>query len=166
MRSIPTTTERSALPSVRLLPRSAKPRSGPAQDRPATAAAVSGARSGARVSLLFATPVVLGELDAAEELNADLERRILAKRDEDQGLKLSNRGGWQSTHDFVQWSGEAGMTVINRACALASENVARPDRTPPRWTVDAWANVSGPGAFNMPHVHGGTYWAAVYYVRV
>jgi uncharacterized protein (TIGR02466 family) len=127
---------------------------------------ISGNRAGFRVSTLFATPVVLGELDAAEELNADLERRILGKRDEDRGLKLSNRGGWQSTHDFVQWSGEAGMAVINRACELGSANVARPDGTPPRWTVDAWANVSGPGAFNMPHVHGGTYWAAVYYVRV
>ena len=66
----------------------------------------------------------------------------------------------------MRWSGEAGATVIKRACELASAHVSRPDGTPVRWTVDAWANVSGPGAFNMPHVHGGTYWAAVYYVRV
>jgi uncharacterized protein (TIGR02466 family) len=123
-------------------------------------------RVGVRVSTLFATPVIVGELDAADKLNVDLERRILAKRDEDRGLKLSNRGGWQSTHDFVPWSGEAGMRVINRACELATANVSRPDGARPRWTVDAWANVSGPGAFNMPHVHGGTYWAAVYYVRI
>jgi uncharacterized protein (TIGR02466 family) len=123
-------------------------------------------KAGGRVSLLFATPLVLGELEAADELNATLEQRILSKRAEDQGLNLSNRGGWQSTHDFVRWSGEAGRTVIDRACELASAHVARPDGTPPRWTVDAWANVSGPGAFNMPHVHGGTYWAVVYYVRV
>jgi uncharacterized protein (TIGR02466 family) len=129
-------------------------------------AAKSDGRAGGRVSLLFATPVVLGEFDPAEELNAALEQRILAKREDDKGLKLSNRGGWQSTHDFVRWSGAAGVTVIKRACELASAHVSRPDGTPVRWTVDAWANVSGPGAFNMPHVHGGTYWAAVYYVRV
>jgi uncharacterized protein (TIGR02466 family) len=119
-----------------------------------------------RVRLLFATPVVLAELEQAGELNAALEQLILAKRGEDQGLKLSNRGGWQSNHDFVGWSGEAGRTLINRACALASANVVRRDGKPPRWSVDAWANISGPGAFNMPHVHGGTYWSAVYYVRV
>src|SRR6476469_5962958 len=127
---------------------------------------MSEGRTGGRVSLLFATPVVLGEFDLAEEINAALEQRILAKREDDKGLKLSNRGGWQSTHDFVRWSGEAGATVIKRACALASAHVSRPDGTPVRSQVDAWANVSGPGAFNMPHVHGGTYWAAVYYVRV
>jgi uncharacterized protein (TIGR02466 family) len=119
-----------------------------------------------RIRLLFATPVLLAELEQAAELNAVLEQRILAKRAEDQGLQQSNRGGWHSNYDFVGWGGEAGQTLINRACALASANVVRSDGTPLRWVVDAWANISGPGAFNTPHVHGGTYWAAVYYVRV
>jgi uncharacterized protein (TIGR02466 family) len=109
--------------------------------------------------------VLVQKLDGAAELNAALGQQILSKREEDQGLKLSNRGGWQSTHDFVRWSGEAGATVINRACELAAAHAVRIN-APVRWSVDAWANVSGPGAFNMPHVHGGTYWAAVYYVRV
>lgn len=109
---------------------------------------------------------MFAEPEQAAGLNAALEQKIAAKRGEDQGLKLSNRGGWQSNHDFLRWSGEAGRTVINRAFELASGNVVRTDGEPPRWTVDAWANISGPGAFNMPHVHGGTYWAAVYYARV
>src|SRR3954467_4098670 len=74
---------------------------------------MTGNRTGVRVSTLFATPVVLGKLDGAAELNAALERQILSKREEDRGLKLSNRGGWQSTHDFVRWSGEAGQAVID-----------------------------------------------------
>ena len=126
---------------------------------------MSDSKAACRVQLLFATPVLVHKLDGAAELNAALGQQILAKREEGQGLKLSNRGGWQSTHDFVRWSGEAGQTVINRACELASAHVMRV-KAPLRWTVDAWANVSGPGAFNMPHVHGGTYWAAVYYVSV
>src|SRR5205085_6371096 len=36
----------------------------------------------------------------------------------------------------------------------------------PSWRTDAWANVSGSGDFNMPHVHGATFWSAVYYVAV
>lgn len=126
---------------------------------------MSAGQAAGRIQLLFATPVVHATLDNTGEINAALERQILTKRDEDEGLKFSNRGGWQSTHDFTQWSGEAGRTIINRACELASAHVQR-IQAPLRWSVDAWANVSGPGAFNMPHVHGGTYWAAVYYVRV
>jgi uncharacterized protein (TIGR02466 family) len=127
---------------------------------------MSESKAASRAQLLFATPVLVHKLDGAAEINAALGQQILSKREEDQGLKLSNRGGWQSTHDFVRWSGEAGSSVINRACELATEHVVRIPGAPVRWSVDAWANVSGPGAFNMPHVHGGTYWAAVYYVRV
>ena len=126
---------------------------------------MSEAKAGGRVQLLFATPVLVQKLDGAAELNAALAEQILAKREEHSGLKLSNRGGWQSTHDFVRWSGDAGRTVITRACELAAAHVVR-FGAHLQWSVDAWANVSGPGAFNMPHVHGGTYWAAVYYVRV
>jgi uncharacterized protein (TIGR02466 family) len=36
---------------------------------------------------------------------------------------------------------------------------------PPAWRIDSWANVSHSGDFNMPHVHGGSFWSAVYYVR-
>ena len=126
---------------------------------------MSEGKSAGRAQLLFATPVLVQELDGAAELNAALAKQILSRREQDEGLKFSNRGGWQSTHDFVRWSGEAGLTVINRACELATAYTTRV-QAPLRWSVDAWANVSGPGAFNMPHVHGGTYWAAVYYVRV
>ena len=92
---------------------------------------MSDSKARARARLLFATPVVIGEFDDAEPLNAALEQRILAKREEDQGLKLSNRGGWQSTHDFVRWSGEAGRTIINRACELANGQVTRADGAAP-----------------------------------
>jgi uncharacterized protein (TIGR02466 family) len=119
-----------------------------------------------RIQPLFVTPLVVDQLERSDELNAELEARILARRSESPGLKLSNRGGWQSSHDFAEWSGEAGQAVVRRAVELASAHAQRGDGSAPQWTVEAWANVSGPGAFNMPHVHGGTYWAAVYYVRV
>lgn len=123
------------------------------------------ARNG-RVHPLFVTPLLLDELDGAAELNAALADRILARRDESPGLALSNRGGWQSTHDFARWAGDEGHAIVARALDLASAHSQRSDGASPRWTVEAWANVSCSGAFNMPHVHGATYWAAVYYVRV
>ena len=126
---------------------------------------MSASRPSGRVRALFVTPLVVDSLDGAEELNAGLAARILARRDEHPGLALSNRGGWQSTHDFAAWSGEEGHAVVKRAIELASTHARRSDGAAPRWSVEAWANVSGVGAFNFPHVHGGTFWAAVYYVR-
>jgi uncharacterized protein (TIGR02466 family) len=33
-----------------------------------------------------------------------------------------------------------------------------------KWTLQAWANVSRAGAFNRPHLHGGSTWSGTYYV--
>jgi len=119
-----------------------------------------------RVHALFPTPLILDQVDGAAKLNATLREMIANKRAENPGVRLSNRGGWQSAHDFASWSGDEGRALIQRALELATAHTQRADRSPPRWAVDAWANVSGPGGFNMPHVHGGTYWAVVYYVAV
>lgn len=127
---------------------------------------MTASRPSERVRPLFVTPLIVDEVDGAAELNAALEAVIRSRRSDHPGLALSNRGGWQSTHDFAAWSGAEGQAVVARALELASAHAQRSDGRPSRWTVEAWANVSGPGAFNMPHVHGGTYWAAVYYVRV
>jgi uncharacterized protein (TIGR02466 family) len=127
---------------------------------------MSATEANGRVHALFVTPLITDELDGAAELNAVLADRILARRDETPGLKLSNRGGWQSAHDFASWSGDEGRKIIARAIELATAHAQRSDGAPPRWTVEAWANVSGSGAFNMPHVHGGSYWSAIHYVRV
>jgi uncharacterized protein (TIGR02466 family) len=119
-----------------------------------------------QVRALFATPVIVDEIPDADELDSALERAILAKRAEHAGIKLSNRRGWQSTHDLARWAGPEGQRIIERAVELASTHAVTPGGSAPRWSVEAWANVSPPGAFNMPHVHGGSYWSAVYYVRV
>jgi uncharacterized protein (TIGR02466 family) len=115
------------------------------------------------VQKLFPTPVITDLLAGADKLNAALEPLILARREADKGHSLSNRGGWQSEHDLEKWGGEAAERVIRNALELAD---AHTSGTPKRWRHDSWANVSGPGHFNMPHVHAGTFWSAVYYVRV
>jgi uncharacterized protein (TIGR02466 family) len=114
---------------------------------------------------LFATPVIVDELDDAPALNSELEQAILAQQSGDEGLKLSNRGGWQSKRDFPQWGGPSAETLVNKAIQLASAHSVTSDSRAPTWHVDSWANVSRNGNFNMPHVHGGSFWSAVYYVR-
>ena len=114
---------------------------------------------------LFSTPVIVNELANAKALNEQLGKLILEQRSKDEGLKLSNRGGWQSKRDFPQWGGEPAKSVIDQATELASAHTTRPGGTAPTWHIDSWANVSGTGNFNMPHVHGGSFWSAVYYVE-
>ena len=118
------------------------------------------------VQKLFATPVVTDQLPGAEKLNAELEKLILARQAEAPGHKLSNRGGWQSEHDLPMWGGDAGKRVIQHALLLADAHTAGPKGEGSRWRCEAWANVSGSGHFNMPHIHSGTFWSAVYYVSV
>ena len=118
------------------------------------------------VQKLFATPVITDEVPGAQQLNVELEKLILERRAQDPGHKLSNRGGWQSEHDFARWSGAAGKQLLDHALALADSHTSGGKAGSPRWRCEAWANVSGPGHFNMPHVHSATFWSAVYYVRV
>ena len=114
---------------------------------------------------LFATQVIVEALDGADTLNGKLEKAILDQQSKDSGLKLSNRGGWQSKRDFPRWGGEAAKAIVGRATELANAHTTTLGGSPPGWHVDSWANVSTSGNFNMPHVHGGSFWSAVYYVR-
>jgi uncharacterized protein (TIGR02466 family) len=128
---------------------------------------MTGSTPRGQLAALFPTPAILDELEDSAELNRQLETAILARREGDAGLKLSNRGGWQSRHDFARWSGEAGERLLKHAVGLASAHTTSSGNNGvARWVVDAWANVSGTGSFNMPHVHGATFWSCVYYVSV
>ena len=118
------------------------------------------------IQKLFATPVITDELRGADKLNSELEQLILARQAEVPGHKLSNRGGWQSEHDLARWGGSPAKTLIDHALALADSHTSGGQPGKPRWRCEAWANVSGSGHFNMPHVHSATFWSAVYYVRV
>ncbi len=122
--------------------------------------------TGRRQLRLFATPVVVDELEGAAELNTALETAILERRRSDPGIRLSNQGGWQSRHDLTDWAGEAGKRVLGHALSLATDNTTADQGGAVRWAIDAWANLSASGASNRAHVHGGSFWSAVYYVSV
>ena len=118
-----------------------------------------------RILQLFPTPVLLSDVENAATLNRELEAAILQEAERDEGMKLSNRGGWQSKRDFDRISGDAGRQVVRAALDLANAHTVRgPQSLHQGWSVDAWANVNRAGDFNMPHVHGGSFWSAVYYV--
>ena len=127
---------------------------------------VSVSISRGNVQKLFPTPVVTDELRGADALNAELEKLILGRQANDAGHQLSNRGGWQSEHDFARWGGEPAKRLIRHALELADSHTVGGGGGKSRWRCEAWANVSESGHFNMPHVHSATFWSAVYYVSV
>lgn len=115
---------------------------------------------------LFPTPLIIDELEDADDLNAELEKAILQQMSASCGIKRSNVGGWHSKTDLLKWGGAAGSRIGEHALKLASANTTASRGADVRWNIVAWANVNGPGAGNAPHVHGGNYWSAVYYVKV
>ena len=115
---------------------------------------------------LFPTPLVIDELPDAGHLNVDLEAAILERMKQDRGIKRSNVGGWHSKTDLLKWGLPAARRVADHALELATANTYAARGVDLNWKIVAWANVNGAGAGNAPHIHGGNYWSAVYYVKV
>jgi len=123
--------------------------------------------STAKTLLMFSTPIIVDQVDDAKAINAELVKLIEQRRTVDEGLVRSNYGGWHSKQDFAHWSGDAGRKLLLHVLMMARDNTnTAGDGQPPEWAAEAWANISGPGALNKPHVHGGAFWSAVYYVQI
>jgi uncharacterized protein (TIGR02466 family) len=124
------------------------------------------ARMQAEVRSYFATPVVVARLPEADALNAELKRIILEREREDQGVRHSNLGGWQSSWDIESWGGPQAALVLDAARQLAtratSDRAGKPVRI--AWKTNAWANINRRGHGNEFHTHPGAYWSGTYYV--
>ena len=115
---------------------------------------------------LFATPVAAVEMPGAAALNAELEPLVLRRRGEVPSVQASNAGGWHSDRDIMIWGGAAAAAIIDVAKGVANQLTADRQGKPthPAWTVQAWANVNGPGDGNICHYHPGSFWSGTYYV--
>ncbi len=115
---------------------------------------------------LFATPVAAVEVPGAAALNRELERIILQRRAETPSVQASNAGGWHSDRHIAVWGGAPIATILDIARGVATQMTADRNGKPvrPAWTVQAWANVNGPGDGNICHYHPGAFWSGTYYV--
>lgn len=125
--------------------------------------------SGFAIRQMFATPVITAPLACAASLNEALLPAILAREASEPGVGLSNLGGWQSGCDFLDWGGQAALTLAEAARGLAdrltgSQTPLGLQASPPAWRVEAWANVSRAGHANAAHHHGGAFWSGAYWV--
>jgi uncharacterized protein (TIGR02466 family) len=116
---------------------------------------------------LFATPVVAVMLPDAEARNAELTRIILERRASNPSVQASNAGGWHSDRAIADWGGPRMTELLGFARQVAGQMTAdrQGQKISPNWTVQAWANVNGPGDGNISHYHPGSFWSGTYYVE-
>ena len=124
------------------------------------------ARLDIAVKGLFATPVAAVQMPAPDARNATLSATILRHRAQTASEQASNDGGWHSDRDIAEWGGAEVREILAVAQSAASQLTADREGRPlrPAWTVQAWANVNGPGDGNICHYHPGSVWSGTYYV--
>lgn len=120
------------------------------------------------IDFLFETPLIFAEVTGAAELNRALAGAIAERRRADpQGVIISNRLGWHSDTEMLEWAGPPAHRLMDQVIAIAnnhSEDIGGKGRRRFMWVPEMWVNVSGKGASNQLHSHAGSFWSAVYYV--
>jgi uncharacterized protein (TIGR02466 family) len=127
----------------------------------------------AAVEFPFVVPIVRHVWDDSASLNQALGEAILAQEGRSTGNRKSNVGGWQSSQDFLAWTGDAGRALAARMVEMANHATAQllarlgtdKARTAQfSWKIAIWANVNRAGDYNKVHLHPGATWSGVYYV--
>lgn len=112
--------------------------------------------------LHFPTAIYISDFNN-ENLNKDLEDKILKWANHDRGISRTNIKGWHSTSDMqerpeykelIDLLYRAQKTIYEQE-HLASE----------AFLGNMWANINPPGAMNRAHMHPNALWSGVYYVK-
>ena len=123
------------------------------------------------ITLTFGTPILTAQVPDCEKMNRGLGAQVRAARQTDQGVGVSNYGGWQSTPDLWEWPSQEVAEyrryvhdAILRIAALSTEeeDLSKVDVT---YKAGSWANMNTDGDYNARHIHPDCDWAVVYYVE-
>ena len=119
------------------------------------------------IVLIYPTPVLRRAIPDTLEINKRLRDIVLRRCEAVDGQPKSNIGGWQSSRDIFTWP-HPEIKQLFRWVVEAVQSMTRftAGTVDVSDKVDAqgWANVSGYGAYNKPHIHSGCMWSGVYYV--
>jgi len=122
------------------------------------------------ISLICGTPVMAMDVPDAAAMNAAVLSEIRGAMAVGPGVRGSNVGGWQSAHEFWAWSGPGAIGVrgvmqraVNTICAIGSDQ-PDPLKVDIQYNAKAWANVNGPGQYNVRHSNAQYDWQLFYFV--
>ncbi len=124
---------------------------------------------GDNIAWMFATPMIGYQWPDSADLNRELESLVLQREADDNTIRNSNAGGWQSTDDLLSWGEPCTdelkhrfQTLLMAVLRETSADKSAPIRT--RFRLDCWANVNREGDYNVVHSHPNALWSSVYYV--
>jgi uncharacterized protein (TIGR02466 family) len=122
------------------------------------------------LALLFATPLLRRTVPEAARINPGLRAEVIRRSASDPGVRISNRGGWQSKTDLLDWplpEIAALRTAIVEAVKIMSTLSADLSNRAPGTTqfkAYAWANLNRTHDYNVAHLHPESHFSGVYYV--
>ena len=95
--------------------------------------------------------------------NTAIEDFAYERKEQDEGVKISNYIGWQSS-SIKQKDSEAFDQLVN---AITNEinGCAAQVQLPELQIQNIWININSPGAYNHLHNHAGSILSGVYYVN-
>ena len=122
------------------------------------------------ITLICGTPVMALDIPDAVAMNAAVLSEIKGAMPVTPGVRGSNVGGWQSPHEFWTWSGPGAVGVrgvlqraVNTMSALGTDQ-PDPIGIDIQYSAKAWANVNGPGHYNVRHSNAQYDWQMFYFV--
>jgi uncharacterized protein (TIGR02466 family) len=124
----------------------------------------------ADLSVLFGTPIFVRKSFLEPAANEGLEKAVRARAAAEEGVRVSNVGGWQSQADFFDWQ-EPEVTKLGAELDRAvkqfiffGRQAAKDQKELKLWKA-GWANINRAGDYNILHNHPGQDLAAIYYVK-
>jgi uncharacterized protein (TIGR02466 family) len=120
---------------------------------------------------LFATPIVVIDLPAMEDVNRELAARLLDEEKLVPSWQRANIGGWHSTPDLSRRTEPCFRQLMHAVVDQVGTNVAALAQAAGiahapafRYAVTAWAMVMRNGHYVVTHDHGDVHWSVAYYV--
>jgi len=115
---------------------------------------------------LFPTLVWTTLFDDREALNKEMLRLAYWLREKDPaGVRKTNEIGWQSQNHLQDI---AEFQPINDRILAVARTIAESQNFRPelKFELEAWVNISDPGASNAVHIHPNCHLSGVYYIQI
>ena len=114
---------------------------------------------------IFPSPIHSIDIGDFDQFKNKIIEEIYQERDRDSiGRKVSNYGGWQSQESNVnECKLETLKEIIIESLAQFNQNLFLDNVS---MVVFGWANINGPGNFNVKHCHPRSNLSGVFWIKV